>query len=116
MSSDRPEPPLQDSVPGKAPNLDSSERRYLRSLAHPLKPVIFVGEAGVSPAVTKALDAALTAHELVKIRLRQPTDKKTSASELAEATAAALCGIVGHTVVLYRPHPEKPQIELPKRG
>ena len=123
MSSDAPRPPDRPSegpsepIPsdGKALSLDSTERRHLRSLAHPLKPVVFVGEGGVSPAVTKALDEALTSHELVKIRLRQPTDKKATARELAEATASGLCGVVGHTVVLYRPHPEEPRIQLPKR-
>lgn len=123
MSSDAPRPPDRPpegpsepiSSDGKALSLDSTERRHLRSLAHPLKPVVFVGEGGVSPAVTKALDEALTSHELVKIRLRQPTDKKATARELAKATASGLCGVVGHTVVLYRPHPEEPRIQLPKR-
>jgi RNA-binding protein len=95
--------------------LDSTQRRYLRSLAHPLKPIVFVGEGGISPAVTKALDEALTSHELVKIRLRQPKDKKLAARELAEASASALCGVVGHIVILYRPHPEEPRIKLPQR-
>jgi len=119
VSSDAPRPPAQapaqDSDHPKALSLDSTQRRHLRSLAHPLKPIVFVGEGGVSPAVTKALDEALTSHELVKIRLRQPTDKKATARELAEATASGLCGVVGHTVVLYRPHPEEPRIQLPKR-
>jgi RNA-binding protein len=78
-----------------------------------LKPVVFVGEGGISEAVLAALDDALEQHELVKVRLRQPSDKKAAAARLAEATGAALCGVVGHTVVLYRPHPEKPRIELP---
>ena len=119
VSSDTPRSTAQiraqDAPEPKAPNLDSAQRRHLRSLAHPLKPVVFVGEGGISPALTKALDEALTSHELVKIRLRQPADKKTAARELAEASASALCGVVGHTVVLYRPHPEEPRIKLPDR-
>jgi RNA-binding protein len=95
--------------------LDAGQRRHLRSLAHPLRPVVLVGEGGLSEAVLKAVDAALTAHELVKIRLRQPQDKKEAARALAEATSAALCGVVGHTVVLYRPNPESPKIALPSR-
>lgn len=98
-----------------APVLDGAQRRYLRSLAHPLKPIVFVGEGGVSPAVEQAVDAALDSHELVKIRLRQPADKKATAQQLATASHAALCGVVGHTVVLYRPDPEDPQIKLPRR-
>ena len=96
-----------------APALTGGQRRHLRSLAHPLKPVVIVGEAGLSEAVIKALDDALHAHELVKIRLRQPSDKKDAARSLAETTGAALCGVVGHTVVLYRPDPKSPKIEIP---
>jgi RNA-binding protein len=98
-----------------APTLDGAQRRYLRSLAHPLKPVVFVGESGLTEAVVKAVDAALGAHELIKIRLRQPADKHATADELAAATHAALCGVLGHTVVLYRPDLEEPRIQLPRR-
>lgn len=114
VSSDTPLSPAQESAPAPAPSLDSTQRRHLRSLAHPLKPIVFVGEGGVSSAVAKALDEALSSHELVKIRLRQPADKKAAARELAELSSSALCGVVGHTVVLYRPHPDEPRIKLPK--
>ena len=111
MSGDQENP----APPAEAPVLDGAARRYLRGLAHPLKPIIFVGEAGVSPAVLAALDEALRHHEPVKVRLRQPENKKETAEELARASAAALCGVVGHTVVLYRPDPEAPKIALPRR-
>ena len=107
-------PPAEHPV-RPAPTLNGTQRRYLRGLAHPLKPVVFVGESGISPAVEKAVEAALDSHELVKIRLRQPADKQSAAKQLAEASRAALCGVVGHTVVLYRPDPEDPQIKLPRR-
>ena len=110
-----PAPMLAADDRPPAPELDGAQRRHLRGLAHPLKPIIFVGEGGISQAVVRALDEALTSHELVKIRLRQPGDKKASAAELAKLAGAALCGVVGHTVVLYRPHPKDPQIELPNR-
>lgn len=101
------------STTSPAPVLNGAQRRHLRSLAHPLKPVVLVGEGGLSDSVLRALDDALTAHELVKIRLRQPADKKETARRLAEASRSALCGVVGHTVVLYRPDPKSPKIELP---
>ena len=116
MSSDPEKPAPQKPAAAAAPDLDSAQRRHLRSLAHPLKPIIYVGEAGISPAVAKALDEALASHELVKVRLRQPGDKKAAARELAEVSASALCGVVGHTVVLYRPDSKEPKIELPKRS
>jgi RNA-binding protein len=106
----------RESKRATPPELDGAQRRQLRGLAHPLKPVVIIGEGGLSEAVLRALDEALTSHELVKVRLRQPEDKKRTARELALASGAALCGLVGHTVVLYRPHPEKPKIELRERG
>ena len=97
------------------PELDGAQRRHLRGLAHSLKPVVIVGEGGVSESVLRALDEALAQHELVKVRLRQPSDKKATAAELARQSGAALCGVVGHTVVLYRPDDEAPKIALPRR-
>jgi RNA-binding protein len=82
----------------------------LRGRAHALEPVVQVGQAGVTEPVVQAVDEALTAHELVKVRLREPEDKQAAARDLAEGTRSALCGLVGHTVILYRPHPERPRI------
>jgi RNA-binding protein len=77
-----------------------------------MKPIVMVGEAGITDAVLKALAQALLDHELVKVRLQEPEDKKAAARALADSTDAHLCGLVGHTVILYRPHPEKPREEL----
>ena len=98
-----------------APDLQGYQRKHLRGLAHSLKPLVHVGEAGLSPGVLSALDDALQGHELVKVRLHEPDDKKAAARKLADSSGAALCGVVGHTVILYRPHPEDPQIEVPRR-
>jgi RNA-binding protein len=95
--------------------LSGFHRTYLRGLAHALKPTVQVGKDGVTDAVHAQVDAALLDHELVKVRLIRPPDKKAVAAELAERAGAALCGLVGHTVILYRPHPEKPRLELPQR-
>lgn len=100
----------------KPPKLQGFQRRFLRGQAHPLKPVVQIGGGGASEAVLGAIDAALSDHELIKVRLHEPEDKKATAQDLAEKAGAALCGVVGHTVILYRPHPEKPKIELPVRG
>jgi len=97
------------------PQLSGRERRFLRARANPLRALVQVGDAGVTPGVLQAIEAALEGHELVKVRLREPEDKKALAAEIASATASALCGLVGHTLILYRPHPETPTIELPSR-
>lgn len=96
--------------------LEGFQRRFLRAQAHTLRPIVQVGEAGVSDAVVATVDDALASHELVKVRLNRPPDKQAAARELAERSGAALCGVVGHTVILYRPHPERPRIELPRRA
>ena len=98
-----------------APELAGYQRRFLRGQAHPLRPLVHVGEGGLSESLIGALDEALRDHELVKVRLREPADKRTAARELAAASRSALCGVVGHTVILYRPHPDAPQLELPTR-
>ncbi len=98
-----------------APPLGGFQRRWLRGRAHALRPLVQVGAGGITPAVVGALDDALRDHELVKVRLLQPEDKRAAARELAAASGAALCGVVGHTVILYRPHPEQPRLVLPTR-
>jgi RNA-binding protein len=101
--------------PAPAAVLASYQRKALRGLANPLRPIVHVGAAGVSEPVLRALDEALLAHELVVVRLLAPEDKRATARAIAERSGSALCGLVGHTAILYRPHPENPRIELPKR-
>lgn len=91
------------------------QRTFLRGLAHPLQPVVHVGHEGASDAVAEALDEALIAHELIKVRMHQPADKRGLAQRLATRARAQLCGLVGHTAILYRPHPTSPRLRLPER-
>jgi RNA-binding protein len=95
-----------------APQLTSTQRKRLRGLAHALEPIVHVGRAGVTEAVVRSVDTALLAHELIKVRLREPDRKRTDSASLAERAGAALCGLVGHTAILYRPHPDEPKIAL----
>jgi len=97
------------------PSLQGFQRRFLRGLANPRKPLVQVGEGGLSEGVLGAVDRALLDHELVKVRLRQPEDKKAVARELADRCGAELCGLVGHTVILYRENPEQRQVQVPTR-
>jgi RNA-binding protein len=90
--------------------LTGRQRKALRGQAHGLEPVVHVGSAGVSEAVLRVVDEALLAHELIKVRLHEPASKHEDAQALADGTGAALCGLIGHVVILYRPHPESPKI------
>jgi RNA-binding protein len=95
--------------------LTEKQRRHLKGLAHPLKPVILMGNSGLTPAVVSETDRALTHHELIKVRLRglERAERDASLADLARRTGSAMVTRIGHVAVLYRPHPELPKITLP---
>lgn len=90
--------------------------RHLRGLGHHLDPVLQIGKEGVSDAVLDALEEQLKAHELVKVKVgsESPIDRKEAGPELAQRTGAVLAQILGRTLLLYKRHPNKPKIELPR--
>jgi len=100
------------------PALDGRQRRHLRALAHHHKPIVQVGNQGLTPGVIGAVDQALTRHELVKVRVDAdaPAGLEEVGAELAQATGAALAQTIGRMLLLYRPHPEEPRIVLPRSG
>lgn len=93
--------------------LRGAERRYLRSQAHHLQPVVVIGKQGLSESVLAALDQALTAHELIKVRFADFKDERKALSlTMAEATGSHLAGQIGHVAILYRPHPDPKERKL----
>lgn len=96
--------------------LAAAQIRYLRSLAHPLKPVILVGAKGVSPALLAELELALEQHELVKVKLAAPDRDERDAwvSAMVEAAGVALVQRVGNIATVYRPRRKDPGIVLPR--
>lgn len=97
--------------------LSGKEKRYLRSLANTIDPVVQVGKASVNESVLFSLNEALEARELVKVKvLKNCLDEvKDVAQELADQSKSELVQVIGRNVVLYRPNPEKPGIALPKK-
>jgi RNA-binding protein len=98
--------------------LTSSQAKYLRGLAHGLNPVVFVGHKGVTPAVLDSVREALGVHELIKLKFIDFKDRhlKTGmAAEIEAQTDSHLAGLIGHTAIFYRRHPdaEKRRITLP---
>ena len=51
------------------------QKKYLKGLAHSLKPTVFVGQKGAVPSVIKALDEALDTHELIKVKFIEFKEK-----------------------------------------
>lgn len=94
--------------------LDKATVKYLRSLAHALKPVVRLGQHGLTEAVTLELDGALSHHELVKVKLSE-SDKEARTLQLEALCKSvnALCvQQIGHTATLFRRNEKKPVIEL----
>lgn len=98
--------------------LSASERRALRAAAHHLDPVVMIGDAGLSDAVVAEADRALTAHELVKIRVLGE-DRAARHAMLERLCAELGCQPVqeiGKLLVVYRPRPpEEPRRYVPKK-
>jgi RNA-binding protein len=84
-------------------SLSEKQKKHLRRLAHPLHPIVMLGNAGLTDGVVAELDRALTDHELVKVSARMGrTLRDASLEELARRTSALLVQRVGHVGVFYR--------------
>ncbi len=95
--------------------LTAKQRAQLRSLAHPLKPVLQVGAAGVSDAFVASLEEAFHTRELLKVKVLEgaPDKARGTARAIAERMEEVeVAQTIGRTIVLYRPHPESPEIDL----
>lgn len=99
-----------------SPPLTSKQRAYLRGLGHKLNPLTHVGKEGVTEALVDSIRQAFSKRELIKIRTRESAPE--GPRESAEAITAAIedaCVVqaVGYTALIYRPHPDSPEIKLP---
>jgi len=94
--------------------LDKATIKYLRSLAHGLKPVVRLGQHGLTEAVIKELDGALSHHELVKIKLSvsERDDRLAQLDAVCSSVNAVCVQQIGHTATLFRRNDKKPVIEL----
>jgi putative YhbY family RNA-binding protein len=95
--------------------LTSAQRKSLKARAHGLRPVVLLGAAGLTQNVVREIDRALTAHQLVKIKV--PGDDRDQraqiATDLAGNLAAANVLSIGKMIVLFRPQPESEEKNEP---
>jgi RNA-binding protein len=88
--------------------MDSASKKKLRSQAHGLKPVIMIGQAGVTDGVLAETEIALDHHELIKVKIRAERDERNLMCEkICNATNASLIQMIGQIAVLYRHNPKK---------
>ena len=84
-------------------NLKSSQRRYLKSHAHHLEPVIHIGKSGLTEGIIHSINIALLAKELIKIKFREfKDDKQKLSTKIADETSSIVVDIIGHTLILFK--------------
>lgn len=95
--------------------LTNPQKRHLKALAHHRKPVVIIGDSGITPAVLHEILLALDHHELIKIRVNAEDREAREAmiEEICATADAALIQRIGHIATLFRRNPEAPRIELP---
>lgn len=100
---------ILEKLPGK-------QLRHLRSLAHALKPSVQIGKHGFTDAVRSQVEQALFDHELIKIKVGSecPQDIDEIGKTASDQLSAHVAQTIGATLVMYKRHPNKPKIQLPR--
>jgi RNA-binding protein len=95
--------------------LSEKQKKHLRRLAHPLNPVVMLGNAGLTEGVVKEMDRALADHELIKVsaRVGDRAARDAALDGLATQTASEIVQRIGNVGVFYRRSKALPKIILP---
>lgn len=96
-------------------SLNESQKKFLRGLGHDLKPVIMIGDAGLTEGVAQEFDATIARHELIKVRVRAGDRETRDAiiARLCEQGSAELVARIGNVALVYRRNADEPRIPLP---
>ena len=97
--------------------LTNNQKKYLRSMAHDLKPFVMIGQHGLSDSVVNELESTLLKHELLKIKLRvsDRKEKQQIVDKIILLSKAVLVQVIGGVLVIYRPFEDNPIIILPRK-
>lgn len=84
--------------------LTSKERARLRSLGNELEPIFQIGKGGVTDEIINQLDQALTARELIKVRVLKNSleEPREAAEKISAATDSEVVQVIGRNFILYR--------------
>lgn len=101
-----------------SPNFSGAQRRELRGMAHHLKPIVNIGQQGVTDAVVAQLNQALYDHELIKVKVIGTFEGELDdvAKDVVKATGAACVQQIGHILLFYKANPDNPVIVLTAHG
>ena len=89
-------------------SLPEKTRRELRARGHALKPVVSIGNAGLSPAVLRELELSLEHHELMKVKIggAEREQRRQMIDDICKKLDAELVQAVGHIALIYRERSE----------
>jgi RNA-binding protein len=88
--------------------LNNIADKTLKAKAHALKPVVLIGQAGLTPPVLAEIELALTSHELIKVKIRAERDLRWQISDqICADSGALLVQSIGQIIVLFRSKPKK---------
>lgn len=97
-------------------SLSKKQIQHLKGLAHSLKPTVLLGANGLTEAVVAEIDLALSSHELIKVKV--PSEDRELKAQIMDAivreTGAVKVHTIGHVLTLYKAHPDKPRIVIPR--
>lgn len=98
--------------------LEGFQKKFLRGLAHGLKPIVLIGQKGLTDELVRSVEQAFQSHELIKIKFNdfKEKDQKEEISKILEKkTGSELVGAVGHTCIFFKQQEdiEKRRIHLP---
>jgi RNA-binding protein len=105
---------ISPTSPKKRSLMPSSKlRQSLRGHGHKLSALVHVGKGGLTPAVIKQVEQTLADHELVKMKVDtdSPDDRLAVADLLAARPGVNVVQIVGHAILIYKRHSQKPRFE-----
>lgn len=96
-------------------NLNNKQKQHLKGLAHPLKPVVMLGNNGLTEGVLAEIELALEHHELIKVKIaaEERETRTLIADAIVRESGACSVQIIGNILVLYRPSKER-KISLPR--
>lgn len=95
--------------------LSESQKKLLRGLGHQLKPVIMIGDGGLTPSLLQEFESTIDHHELIKVRVRAGDRHRRDEiiQSLCDQSRSSLVTRIGNVALIYRRNDEKPGIPLP---
>jgi RNA-binding protein len=95
--------------------MTGKQKRHLRAMAHPLKPLVNLGKQGLSLETRREIESQLLDHELIKCKVLDscPLSKKECAEEISKQTEIEVIQVIGKTIVLFSPLLEDSKIKFP---